>query len=177
MTDLPTRERSTGDVSTGGRVHRFPIRIYFEDTDTAGIVYFANYLKFAERARTEMLRDSGLDHASLMRDTGLVFAVKASSADYHRPARLDDLLTVETRILKVGGASAEMAQDIFRTAPDSDGAEAAPTPIASTWVRVVLLDARGAPARIPPNLRASLQTWGDPGAVSGASARQVDEGG
>lgn len=156
----------TSDQPSHGRVHSFPVRVYFEDTDTAGIVYFANYLKFAERARTEMLRDSGLDHASLMRDTGLVFAVKASSADYHKPARLDDLLTVETRILKIGGASAEMAQDIFRAAPDSDGAKAGPTPIASTWVRVVLLDARGAPARIPPNLRANLQTWGDPGAMA-----------
>ena len=78
-------------------VHRIRIRVYYEDTDAAGIVYHAAYLAFAERARTEMLRCLGLDHATLRARFGLVFTVRRCSIDYRAPARLDDLLEIATR--------------------------------------------------------------------------------
>jgi acyl-CoA thioester hydrolase len=84
--------------------HRLQIRVYYEDTDAAGIVYHAAYLRFAERARTEMLRSLGFGHAELRRDHGVVFAVRRCSIDFVAPARLDDLLTVETAPERLGGA-------------------------------------------------------------------------
>src|ERR671910_3531324 len=97
-----------GVIAAG--VHRIRLRVYYKDTDAAGIVYHAAYLAFAERARTEMLRCLGLDHASLRARFGLTFAVRRCVIDYRAPARLDDLLEVESRLLRVGGASLELAQ-------------------------------------------------------------------
>ncbi|HEX6978041.1 MAG TPA: tol-pal system-associated acyl-CoA thioesterase [Alphaproteobacteria bacterium] len=94
--------------------HRFPIRVYYEDTDAAGIVYYANYLKFAERARTEMLRALGIGHRALRDDTGVVFAVRRCQVDYLAPARLDDELEVRTRIIDMSGASIELEQIVTR---------------------------------------------------------------
>ncbi len=88
--------------------HRQAIRVYFEDTDAAGIVYYANYLKFAERARTDMLRDLGVSHAEMMKRDGLVLVVRRCEIDYLKPAKLDDLLTVETEAAKLGGASVDL---------------------------------------------------------------------
>ena len=81
----------------------FPVRVYYEDTDAAGIVYYANYLKFAERARTEMLRHLGVGQEQLRVESGLVFVVRRASADYRRPARLDDDLVIVTRLASLGG--------------------------------------------------------------------------
>jgi acyl-CoA thioester hydrolase len=94
-------------------VHRISVRVYYEDTDAAGIVYPAAYLEFAERARTEMLRCLGLDHASLRSRFGLVFTVRRCAIDYRAPARLDDLLEVATRLLRRGGASLELEQRVL----------------------------------------------------------------
>src|SRR5499426_1774526 len=91
-------------------IHRQQIRVYFEDTDAAGIVYYANYLKFAERARTDMLRDLGISHADMMKRDGLVLVVRRCEVDYLKPAKLDDLLTVETETVKLGGASVDLRQ-------------------------------------------------------------------
>src|SRR6202041_3544965 len=87
--------RGRGAVSA----HHFPVRVYYEDTDAAGIVYYANYLKFAERARTEMMRESGSNHRELGEAFDAAFAVSRCEIDYLKPALLDDLLTVETRVL------------------------------------------------------------------------------
>jgi acyl-CoA thioester hydrolase len=103
----------SGPGSIAAGVHRIPIRVYYEDTDAAGIVYHAAYLEFAERARTEMLRCLGLDHTSLRARFGLVFAVRRCAIDYRVPARLDDLLEVETRLLRRGGASLELEQRVL----------------------------------------------------------------
>lgn len=84
--------------------HRLPVRVYYEDTDAAGIVYHASYLRYAERARTEMLRDLGFGQAELRRDHGVLFAVRRCSLDFIAPARLDDLLHVETVPERLGGA-------------------------------------------------------------------------
>lgn len=97
-----------------GGVHRYPVRVYFEDTDAGGIVYHANYLRFAERARTEALRAMGLPHSEMMLRHGMIFVVRRAELDYQRPARLDDTLVIETSIVSVGGASARLRQRVAR---------------------------------------------------------------
>lgn len=96
------------------KTHVFPLRVYFEDTDAGGIVYYANYFKFAERARTEMLRHAGIESSAMMNDHGLAFAVRNLTAEYKKPARLDDLLEVRTTIEEIGGASMTGSQRVFR---------------------------------------------------------------
>jgi len=93
--------------------HQLKIRVYYEDTDAAGIVYYASYLRFAERGRAEMLREAGFEHAQIFKATGIGFAVVSMQIDYNAPARLDDLLVVKSKITRVGGASMEMQQDIY----------------------------------------------------------------
>lgn len=89
------------------------VRIYYEDTDTAGIVYYANYLRFLERARTEFLRSLGHSQHQLMQE-GVAFAVRSVQADYLKPAKLDDLLTVDTTVEALGRAQMTFAQRILR---------------------------------------------------------------
>jgi acyl-CoA thioester hydrolase len=100
-----------GSIEAG--VHRIRIRVYYEDTDAAGIVYHAAYLEFAERARTEMLRCLGLDHRTLRARFRLVFTVRRCAIDYRAPGRLDDLLEVATRLVRLGGASLELEQRVL----------------------------------------------------------------
>jgi acyl-CoA thioester hydrolase len=127
-------------------VHHLFIRVYYEDTDAAGIVYYANYLKFAERARTEFLRLLGFEQERLRRETGLAFAVRRCEVDYIRPALLDDELLVESRLVELGGASLEVDQRVKR----------GPVELARLLVRVACLGRDGRPARLPPALRAAL---------------------
>ncbi len=94
--------------------HRFDLRVYYEDTDLAGIVYYANYLKFIERGRSEWVRAAGVDQAALKTDHGIVFAVRRIEADYLRPARYDDQLTVTTDCLTIGGARLDLRQQVLR---------------------------------------------------------------
>jgi acyl-CoA thioester hydrolase len=126
--------------------HRQAIRVYFEDTDAAGIVYYANYLKFAERARTDLLRDLGVSHAEMMKRDGLVLVVRRCEIDYLKPAKLDDLLTVETDAAKIGGASIDLRQRVLR------GNEI----LADLKVLVVCIGQDGRPARIPDYVRGVL---------------------
>lgn len=92
---------------------RIDVRVYYEDTDAAGIVYYANYFRFIERGRTELLRTLGHDQSMLMQE-GIAFAVRSASAEFLKPARLDDLLTVETGIASLGRAQVTFAQRILR---------------------------------------------------------------
>ncbi|MEM7225043.1 MAG: tol-pal system-associated acyl-CoA thioesterase [Pseudomonadota bacterium] len=126
--------------------HVLPVRVYYEDTDAAGIVYYANYLKYAERARTEMLRLMGVQQNALARDHGLAFAVRNCAIDYQRPAKLDDLLEVRSRLSALGGATAVAEQVISR-----DGAA-----LVTLEVRLACIAQNGRPARIPGHLRAAL---------------------
>ncbi|OHC76522.1 MAG: tol-pal system-associated acyl-CoA thioesterase [Rhodospirillales bacterium RIFCSPLOWO2_12_FULL_58_28] len=123
--------------------HVFPVRVYYEDTDAGGIVYYANYLKFAERARTEMLRDLGAENSKIMKSDGIVMAVHHCSADYLKPARLDDMLAVHTRLVKIGGASLHLDQTVVRDGED----------IARMKIRLVCMTLAGSSARLPENLR------------------------
>ncbi|WP_424134390.1 YbgC/FadM family acyl-CoA thioesterase [Roseomonas chloroacetimidivorans] len=93
-------------------VHRYPLRVYFEDTDAGGVAYHANYLRWAERARTESLRDIGLPHQLMMERHGSLLVVRRVEVAYLRPARLDDAVVVETRVLKAGAASLDVGQDV-----------------------------------------------------------------
>ncbi|MDZ4312370.1 MAG: tol-pal system-associated acyl-CoA thioesterase [Cypionkella sp.] len=127
-------------------MHQFDLRVYYEDTDLAGIVYYANYLKFIERGRSEWVRALGVDQVALKAAQGLVFAVRRVEADYLRPAKFDDALAVITECLAVTGARIELRQQVLR-----DGA-----PLFVALVTLVCLTDTGQPARIPADIRAKL---------------------
>ncbi len=127
--------------------HRFACRVYFEDTDAAGLVYHAGYLRFAERARTEALRDLGVPHAVLLDEFGLIFVVRRIKLDYLRPARLDDSLEVSTRALSFGASRVVLSQIVRREGETLVEAE----------VMLACVRRRdGRPARIPPRWRDAL---------------------
>jgi acyl-CoA thioester hydrolase len=92
----------------------WPVRVYYEDTDAGGIVFYANYLKFFERARTEWLRACGIDQQRLADSNGIVFVVRRTSVDYSSPARLDDVIRVVSRIERLGRASVDFHQEAWR---------------------------------------------------------------
>mgnify|MGYP006443997429 FL=1 len=104
------------EASPDHRAHVYPLRVYYEDTDAAGIVYYANYLRYAERARTEMMRAMGFSSSAIMAHDGIALGVRRCNVDYRRPAKLDDELRVETCVEKVGGASVDLCQIVRRDA-------------------------------------------------------------
>lgn len=126
--------------------HEFSIRVYYEDTDMAGIVYHANYLKFIERARSDWVRERGVDQNQMKDELGLVFAVRRIEADYLMPARFDEELVVETRPVTVTGARLVMEQIVKR------GNEL----LFQALVTVVCVSETGQAARLPANLRLML---------------------
>jgi len=130
-----------------GKTFIFPIRIYYEDTDAGVIVYYANYLKFAERARTEFLRAFGIKQSVLLEKNRIAFAVRKAEADYRKPAKLDDLLEVHTRLSKLNGASLEMEQELKR------GAET----LVQVKVRIACIHLEGRPVAIPADIRATFE--------------------
>ena len=94
--------------------HSLDIRVYYADTDAEGIVYYANYLRFAEYGRTEMMRDFGFEHAQMFNDTGTGLVVVNANINYKSPAKLDDLITIKSKVTNVGGASMKMKQSVYR---------------------------------------------------------------
>jgi acyl-CoA thioester hydrolase len=126
--------------------HRFTCRVYYEDTDLAGIVYYANYLKFIERARTEALRDLGISQTDLRDRLGIVFAVRRAEVDYLRPARFEDQLVVTTVLVAARGATFDLAQDVLRDAAI----------LARCRVTIAAIRADGRPARLPAEIRERL---------------------
>jgi acyl-CoA thioester hydrolase len=125
----------------------WPVRIYWEDTDGGGVVYYANYLKFLERARTEWLRARGFVQTELAKDPGIVFVVANVSIEYKRPARLDDSLLVTCEVEPEGAVCIQFAQRILR------GTEV----LVEASCRVACLDATSfRPKRLPPDLAASI---------------------
>lgn len=147
MTERPDAGPASGFVNG---VFVFPVRVYYEDTDAAGMVYYANYLKFAERARTEMLRALGWGQAALMVDKRLAFVVRRCVADYVRPARLDDNLSLTTRLAALRGAALDVEQIVQRDDVD----------LVRLDVTVACVNLEMRAARIPPRLRAALQDLG-----------------
>ncbi len=126
--------------------HSLSLRVYYEDTDLAGIVYYANYLKFIERGRSEWVRALGVDQAALRRDEGIVFAVRHLEADYLRPAVFDDWLTVTTSALPVTGVRIVLDQAVLR-----DGVV-----LFAARVTLVPMGADGRAVRLPAELRQRL---------------------
>lgn len=137
MTDRP-------DLRDGGHVH--PVRVYWEDTDASGIVYHAGYLRFAERARTEMLRALDLGQAALLEATGVAFAVRRCVVEFLAPARLDDALQVVSRVVEMRGASMAMAQRVER-----DGRA-----LVTLDVKLACIDREGRATRLPAPVRAAF---------------------
>lgn len=127
-------------------MHEFTLRVYYEDTDLAGIVYYANYLKFIERGRSEWVRERGVDQTRLKAETGVVFAVRRVEADYLRPAVFGDLLEVTTKLVELGGSRIVLDQAVWRGEDQ----------LFTARVVLVCIAASGA-VRMPTSVRAALQ--------------------
>ena len=124
------------------------VRIYYEDTDAGGIVFYANYLKFFERARTEWLRAAGVNQQVLAEADSAIFVVKHASIDYQAPAKLDDVLDLTLSIEKLGGASIHFSQQAWR----------GDTLLATAHVKVACVDARTLrPRALPPATAAKMR--------------------
>jgi len=126
-----------------------PVRVYYEDTDAGGVVYYANYLKYAERARTEMLRHLGIESSILQEQEGLGFVVRHLQTDYIQPARLDDLLEVHLSLTKVGGASMQGVQRIVRDGED----------LVRIDIKLGCMKLSGGPGRLPEKIRNLLRSF------------------
>jgi acyl-CoA thioester hydrolase len=126
----------------------WPVRVYYEDTDAGGIVYYANYLKFFERARTEWLRSFGLNQDKLAQKEGLIFVVRRALLDFSRPARLDDMLELSVEPVKVARVYVELVQE----------ARCGMQLLARAEIRVACVNQRSfKPVAIPQSLRESIQ--------------------
>ena len=140
-------------MADADRVHRYPIRVYFEDTDAGGMAYHANYLRWAERARTESLRAIGLPHQAMIERHNSLLVVRRIEVEYWRPARLDDLVVVETTVLKVTGAQILLDQTVRM----GEG-EAAGERLAGLKVGLVSVDQAGLkPVPLPEPWRSVLR--------------------
>lgn len=133
--------------------HRIAIRVYYEDTDAGGIVYYANYLRYAERARTELLRELGFENSALLAQKGVALAVRRVNAEYLKPARLDDALCIETRVLAVRGATVEMAQVVRRDDED----------LVEMRLTLACMNTAGRPVRLPAEVRNEMARIADAG--------------
>ncbi|WP_370049771.1 MULTISPECIES: tol-pal system-associated acyl-CoA thioesterase [Salipiger] len=123
--------------------HEFPVRVYYEDTDMAGIVYHANYLKFIERARSEWVKGMGIDQNALREHEGVVFVIRRIEADFRASARFDDELVVQTKVQSVGGVRLVLHQEVQRAGEALFTAE----------VTLVSMTLDGQPTRLPQELR------------------------
>jgi len=153
MTDDQKRTQSWPDLAgrlvehKAERRHVLPVRVYFEDTDFSGLVYHANYVRWCERGRSDFLRLLGGDHRRLINGTDgtepAAFVVRRMSFDFLKPARIDEVLEVETRVKEVGAASLTLAQTVRREQ----------MPLVEAEVTVVLVSVSGKPLRISTTLR------------------------
>ena len=139
----------------------YPVRVYYEDTDAAGLVYYANYLKFAERGRTEMLRRLGIEQERLRAESGVFFVVRRCTVDYLLPARLDDDLVVATRLARIGAATLELDQEVRR---DHAG-------LVRLSLQIAAIGRSGRPHRLPTGFRAALLSLNDTTKMVTANAR------
>ncbi|MEK9682979.1 MAG: tol-pal system-associated acyl-CoA thioesterase [Rhodospirillaceae bacterium] len=127
-------------------MHIYFVRVYHEDTDSGGIVYYANYLRFAERARTEMLRSVGLQHPSMIQNCGLAFVVRSCNAEYLKPAHLDDELKICTGNIVLEAASLWLSQSVHRLDDI----------LVNMQLRLACVDRHGRPKRLSKILRQNL---------------------
>ena len=127
-----------------GKIHILPVRVYYEDTDAGGVVYHANYLKFCERGRSDCLRLLDIHHSKL---TDALFVVRRMVCDFLKPARLDDLLAIETRFIAMAGARMELEQQVKRHGEV----------LFTAAVTVALIDGGGRPRRLPAGMAEQLK--------------------
>jgi acyl-CoA thioester hydrolase len=144
LTEAGSPGPTSGTLDAG--VHTLPLRVYWEDTDAAGIVYYANYLKFIERGRSDMLRLAGVDQWRMKNEQAVNFVVRRCEIDYLVPALLDDELEVETSVEALRGASLDMRQ-IVRRQGDV---------LINAMVRAACVDSTGRPVRLPAEIRDAL---------------------
>lgn len=131
---------------------RWPVRVYYEDTDAGGIVFYANYLKFFERARTEWLRAAGVSQHMLAASAQRMFVVKSTAMDYHAPAQLDDRLEITVAVEKLGRASVNFVQNAWRVAGES------PQLLCSGSIRVGCVNTQNLrPAPIPDSVNTKIR--------------------
>ncbi len=124
----------------------WPVRVYYEDTDNGGVVYYANYLKFMERARTEWLRAQGVEQDVLSRREGIIFAVRSANVEFKKPARFNQLLEVSVRIIKRGGASISFQQEVRDAGSDKEV-------LCSAEIKIACLDVQSfRPKAIPDSM-------------------------
>lgn len=137
----PETRNSTPETFT------FPVRVYYEDTDSGGVVYYANYLKFLERARTEWLRAAGFEQPQLLSDFNVIFVVRSVAIEYLRPAMFNDLLNITAQPTKIGRSSIEIAQTVSREEI-----------LVTAHVKIVCVDgASFKPVSIPTPVREKLE--------------------
>lgn len=143
---------NAGQIKDGE--HILPVRVYYEDTDAGGIVYYANYLRFLERGRSDMLRLLGVDQVRMLdfrEPDDIMFVVRRAEVDYLRPARLDDALTVHTKLAKLGAVSLTMTQEIRR---QTEGQE---EPLVRAVIKAGILGQDGKPKRLSGRIRTMLE--------------------
>lgn len=131
-----------------GGEFRYPVRVFYEDTDSGGIVYHANYLRFAERARTETLRRLGIDQSRLRAEHDVMFIVRRCTIDFRAPAHLDDALEVRTRMTGWRGAAIEAEQTVHRQGEDG--------PLVALDLTIACVNGKGRPVRVPSPVRAAF---------------------
>ncbi|HXJ02984.1 MAG TPA: tol-pal system-associated acyl-CoA thioesterase [Micropepsaceae bacterium] len=131
-----------------GRVHLFPVRVYYEDTDFSGVVYHANYLRFMERGRSEFLRLVGAGHQGMLGNAEpLVWAVRRINVDFLKPARMEDALIIRTEVLELAGARMQLHQTVLRGT----------LPLVTAKVEVCVITLDGRPRRVPNSTRKKLE--------------------
>ena len=137
---MTTPHPNENHPKTPGRIHA---RVYYEDTDAGGIVYHSNYFKFAERGRTEMLRELGYNHAQVREEHNIMLVVRHAEIGYHAPGKLDDWLTIDTAVSAIGNTSITMKQTVTRAGKI----------LAEMKIVVVAITPEGRAVRIPSQLR------------------------
>tara|TARA_B100001564_G_scaffold354838_1_gene366103 strand:- start:260 stop:658 length:399 start_codon:yes stop_codon:yes gene_type:complete len=126
---------------------KYKVKVFYEDTDAGGVVYYANYLKFFERARTEAIAEIGLSNKKLLDEFGVLIIVKSCNIDYKKPAKLEDKLEIKSIISSISNSSFKMTQKVFR---DDDL-------LTSSEIHLVIVDKKGKPSRIPDELRKKIK--------------------
>ena len=140
--------------------YAFPIRVYWEDTDAGGIVFYANYLKFMERGRTEWLRSLGVEQHRLREETGGQFVVSETQLKYHRPSRLDDELLVTAELRQLGTASLIIGQRVLSKTEQERTGASAPVLLCEGTIRIGWVNAATLrPARIPKQVTGTLERY------------------
>jgi len=138
-----------------GISHRFQFRVYYEDTDHGGVIYYANYLKYMERGRTERLRAAGIELDEVEAESGVMFAVTEANVRYLSPGRFNDLIEVDSVLAHAHGARLTFKQQVWRMHRANEKRD---TLLTEAEIRLACIDKKGAPKRIPPMLLAALKT-------------------